>query len=145
MIFVENEKTATAQAAHISGDFILECLQIRERGKQASDDIKVVTYSGIPNGLSIFAPPKFALPIRMKIAIIGSGAVGSFYGGNLALTGECEVHFLMRADLDRVSSDGLFLKSETRGDVHLPSVNCHAATEEIGPADLVIVALESDR
>ncbi|MDC0259111.1 2-dehydropantoate 2-reductase [Verrucomicrobiales bacterium] len=79
----------------------------------------------------------------MKIAIIGSGAVGSFYGGNLALTGECEVHFLMRADLDRVSSDGLFLKSETRGDVHLPSVNCHAATEEIGPADLVIVALKA--
>ena len=79
----------------------------------------------------------------MKIAIIGSGAVGSFYGGNLALTGECEVHFLMRADLETVRREGLTLRSETRGDVHLPSVNCHSKTEEIGTVDLVIVALKA--
>ncbi len=79
----------------------------------------------------------------MKIAIVGSGAVGSFYGGNLALTGQCEVHFLMRADLETVKRDGLHLKSETRGDVHLPEVNCAATTGEIGPVDLVIVALKA--
>ncbi|NNE90920.1 MAG: 2-dehydropantoate 2-reductase [Verrucomicrobiales bacterium] len=79
----------------------------------------------------------------MKIAVVGSGAVGCFYGGNLALTGDCDVHFLMRSDLETVRRDGLFLKSECRGDVHLRKINCHASTAEIGAVDLVFVAIKA--
>jgi len=35
----------------------------------------------------------------MKIAVVGCGAVGSFYGAKLARAGE-EVHFLLRSDYD---------------------------------------------
>ena len=37
----------------------------------------------------------------MKIAVIGSGAVGCFYGARLARSGQ-DVHFLMRRDLEAV-------------------------------------------
>jgi 2-dehydropantoate 2-reductase len=76
-----------------------------------------------------------------KIAVIGSGAVGGYYGGLLAHTGH-EVHFLMRTDLEAVRAGGLSLY--TRGQrVHLPRVSAHASTEEIGPCDLVIIALKA--
>ena len=76
-----------------------------------------------------------------KIAVVGSGAVGGYYGGMLAHAG-CDVHFLMRTDLDTVRRDGL--RIFTKGsEVHLPRVQCAATTEEIGAADLVIVALKA--
>ena len=76
-----------------------------------------------------------------RIAVIGSGAVGCYYGGMLARSGG-EVHFLMRADLAAVRECGLTIR--TRGeDVHLARVNASATTAEIGPCDLVIIALKA--
>ena len=76
-----------------------------------------------------------------KIAVVGSGAVGCYYGGMLAQAGH-DVHFLMRADLDTVQREGL--RIFTKGNaVHLPRVQCAATTEEIGAADLVIIALKA--
>ena len=43
-----------------------------------------------------------------KIAVVGSGAVGCYYGGMLAHAGH-DVHFLMRSDLDTVRRDGLVI------------------------------------
>ncbi len=76
-----------------------------------------------------------------KIAVVGSGAVGGYYGGMLAHAG-CDVHFLMRADLDTVRREGLRIFTKG-GDVHLPRVQCAATPEEIGAADLVIIALKA--
>ena len=76
-----------------------------------------------------------------KIAVVGSGAVGCYYGGMLAHAGY-EVHFLMRADLDTVRREGLRIFTKG-GEVHMPRVQCAATTEEIGAADLVIIALKA--
>ena len=76
-----------------------------------------------------------------KIAIVGSGAVGSYYGGMLAHAGE-DVHFLLRSDLAAVQEKGLTI--HTKGEtVHLEKVHAHGSTAEIGPCDLVIIALKA--
>ena len=53
----------------------------------------------------------------MKIAVIGSGAVGLLYGARLARTGH-DVRFLMRRDLQAVRRRGLTVES-CDGDFHL--------------------------
>lgn len=76
-----------------------------------------------------------------RIAIVGSGAVGCYYGGRLAQHGH-EVHFLMRSDYEVVKRDGLKITSH-HGDFALPQVNCHRSTSEIGQCDLVIIAMKA--
>ena len=76
-----------------------------------------------------------------KIAVVGSGAVGCYYGGMLARAGR-DVRFLMRADLETVRAHGLTII--TRGEtLRLPDVRAFATAREIGPCDLVIVALKT--
>lgn len=86
-------------------------------------------------------PAARLFPFRPRIAIVGSGAVGCYYGGRLAQHGH-EVHFLLRADYDAVRQNGLRVKS-CDGDFDLPQVSCHRSTAEIGPCDLVIVAMKT--
>lgn len=42
----------------------------------------------------------------MRYAIIGTGAIGTYYGGLLAKAGK-EVHFLLRSDYEHVKANGL--------------------------------------
>ncbi|HAL70932.1 MAG TPA: 2-dehydropantoate 2-reductase [Verrucomicrobiales bacterium] len=74
-----------------------------------------------------------------RVAIIGAGAVGCYYGGRLAQHGH-DVHFLMRSDYETVVRDGLHITSP-QGDVHI-KVNAHRSTADIGPCDLVIIAMK---
>ena len=46
----------------------------------------------------------------MKIAVIGTGAVGGYYGGLLAQNGQ-DVHFLLNSDYDHVNKFGLKVDS----------------------------------
>ena len=80
------------------------------------------------------------MPPLSTIAIVGSGSVGCYYGARLALKNE--VAFLMRRDLDAVRQKGLTIHS-VAGDFHLDRVSAFATTEEIGPVDLVIIALKT--
>ena len=73
-----------------------------------------------------------------RVAVVGSGAIGLYYGGRLAAAGE-DVHFLMRSDWDVVSQNGLEVES-VHGDFKLPVVKAYRDARDIGPADLVIVA-----
>jgi 2-dehydropantoate 2-reductase len=73
-----------------------------------------------------------------KIAVVGSGAVGLYYGGRLAEAGE-QVHFLARSDYGALTRDGLKVKS-VHGDFELPQVNTSLRASDIGPVDLVIIA-----
>ena len=76
-----------------------------------------------------------------RIAVVGSGAVGSYYGGMLARSG-VDVSFLMRADLAMVRERGMTIR--TRGeDLHLAKVKAFATTAEIGRCDLVLIALKA--
>ena len=78
---------------------------------------------------------KHFLP-RFRIAIVGSGAIGCYYGGKLASFGR-DVHFLMRSDTSAVRKSGLRIRSKTEN-IHVAKVNVHQTTAEIGPCDLVI-------
>src|SRR5690625_1634520 len=78
----------------------------------------------------------------MKIVIIGSGAIGSYYGARLAQSGQ-EVHFLIRSDLETVQKNGLRIEEEGKETFLLKPVKAHASTSEIGPCDLVIIALKT--
>tara|TARA_Y100000588_G_C14175062_1_gene890971 strand:+ start:510 stop:1472 length:963 start_codon:yes stop_codon:yes gene_type:complete len=80
--------------------------------------------------------------LNPKIAIVGSGAVGSYYGAKLAISG-ANVHFLMRSDLDHVRRFGLRVESHETGTEHLNNVNAYESTEDIGQCDLVIIALKA--
>ena len=73
-----------------------------------------------------------------SVAVVGSGAIGLYYGGRLAAAGE-DVKFLLRSDFEIISRDGLKIES-VHGDFELPAVNAYRTSEEIGPVDLVIVA-----
>ena len=73
-----------------------------------------------------------------SVAVVGSGAIGLYYGGRLAKAGE-DVRFLLRSDFDAISKDGLKVES-VNGDFSLPQVSAYRTPEEIGPVDLVIVA-----
>ncbi len=73
--------------------------------------------------------------------MIGSGAVGCYYGGRLALRGN-DVRFLMRADLEHVRRHGLEVRS-CFGDFHLPAVQAFGTTEEMGECDLVLITLKT--
>lgn len=76
----------------------------------------------------------------MKIAVVGCGALGSFYGARLARAGS-EVHFLLRSDYAAVRRDGLTIQS-IDGDFHLrPS--CARRPEEIDRVDLVLIGLKT--
>jgi 2-dehydropantoate 2-reductase len=48
----------------------------------------------------------------------------------------------MRKDLEHVRGEGLRIQS-SEGDFDLPEVNCHGSTEEIGPVDVVLIALKA--
>lgn len=76
----------------------------------------------------------------MKIAVVGCGALGSFYGAKLCRDGR-EVHFLLRSDYDVVRSRGVSIRSP-EGDFNARP-KCARAPEEIGPADLVIIGLKT--
>jgi 2-dehydropantoate 2-reductase len=76
----------------------------------------------------------------MKIAVVGCGAVGSFYGAKLACAGH-EVHFLLRSDYETVRRQGFLIRSP-EGDFQVRP-RCARCPEEIGPADFVLIGLKT--
>src|SRR5215471_10853079 len=76
----------------------------------------------------------------MKIAVVGCGAVGSFYGARLAYAGN-EVHFLLRSDYEVVRRNGVLIRSP-QGDFHVDP-KCARAPEDIGLCELVLIALKT--
>lgn len=78
----------------------------------------------------------------MKIAVIGAGGVGGYFGGRLARAGN-EVTFLARgAHLEAMRTNGLTVKS-VLGDFHLENVQATDDMETIGIVDLIIIGLKA--
>jgi 2-dehydropantoate 2-reductase len=78
----------------------------------------------------------------MRFAILGSGAVGGYFGAKLAKSGQ-QVTFIARgAHLDAIRSKGLEIKSPKLGDfiVRAPAAS---DTATVGPVDVVIVAVKA--
>ena len=78
---------------------------------------------------------------NFRIAVVGAGAIGLYYGGKLADFGR-EVHFLLRRDYNTVRKHGLRIRSKSE-DIHVAKVLAHRSTAEIGPCDLVLVAVKT--
>ena len=76
----------------------------------------------------------------MKIAIVGCGAVGSFYGAKLCRVGQ-DVQFLLRSDYDAVRQSGVTVRS-FEGDFHVQP-ECARTRDEIGVCDVVLIGLKT--
>ncbi len=77
----------------------------------------------------------------LRYGVVGTGAVGGFYGIRLAHAG-ARVQFLLRGGaLDR-AAHGLSLTSP-EGDLHLSTVNEAARWDELEPCDVLIVAAKA--
>lgn len=73
----------------------------------------------------------------MKIAVMGAGALGCYFGGRLAAAG-ADIAFIARgAHLEALRRDGLRVESPL-GDLHLPEVAATDDPAEVGPVDFVL-------
>lgn len=78
----------------------------------------------------------------MRIAVIGAGGVGGYFGGRLAKAGH-DVTFIARgATLEALRADGLRVDS-ILGDFTLSPVNATDDPTSIGPVDAVLMAVKA--
>jgi len=79
--------------------------------------------------------------VARRYAILGTGALGGFYGARLRRAG-VEVHFLLHSDLEHVRRHGLVVDSKD-GDFVLPAVHAHGDVADMPACDVVVVALKT--
>jgi 2-dehydropantoate 2-reductase len=77
----------------------------------------------------------------MKIAVVGTGAIGSYYGGKLAYQG-CDVHFLVRSGLAKIKRSGIRIRGK-KENFHIARAKAYKTADAIGPCDLVLIALKA--
>lgn len=78
---------------------------------------------------------------KRSYGIIGTGAIGGYYGACLQKAG-FPVHFLLRSDYEQVQKRGLIIQS-VKGNFTLPQVNAYADASQMPPCDVVVVALKT--
>jgi len=76
----------------------------------------------------------------MKIAVVGCGALGCFYGARLCQAGQ-DVHLLLRSNYETIRDEGLRIDSAKEGLFVRP--HAHDAPESIDKCDLVVVSLKT--
>ena len=78
----------------------------------------------------------------MRIAVMGAGAVGGYYGARLALVGH-DVTFIARgAHLDAIRAQGLHVRSPALGDF-TARARAEQDTARVGRVDLVLFAVKA--
>lgn len=77
----------------------------------------------------------------MKYGIIGTGALGGYYGGSLAEAGK-DVHFLFNSDYEYVKKNGLKVDS-INGNFHLKTINAYNNVKDMPKCDVVLVCLKT--
>src|SRR5258706_14233246 len=78
----------------------------------------------------------------MRIAMMGSGGVGGFFGGRLSHAGY-DVTFIARgAHLKAMRASGLTIENEPQGDIHIAKVKATGEPATVGPAELVTHSLK---
>ncbi len=81
------------------------------------------------------------LPNPRSYTVLGTGALGGFYGACLQQAG-LDVHFLLHRDYEHVRQNGLIIES-IDGDFRLPVVKAYASVERIPACDVVLLALKT--
>ena len=81
------------------------------------------------------------LPPQPVIGILGTGALGGYYGACLVRAG-CNVHFLCRSDADHIRRHGLTVESvgHWKDTLRVPVA---ATPAELPPLDLAVVAMKT--
>lgn len=74
-------------------------------------------------------------------AILGTGALGGYYGACLQRAG-LDVHFLLRSDYEYVNKRGLVIESPD-DDFILPQVRAYSDVSQMPSCDVVVVALKT--
>jgi 2-dehydropantoate 2-reductase len=78
----------------------------------------------------------------MKIAVVGAGAVGGYFGGRLAAAGE-KVTFLARGShLEAIRREGLSIESAL-GNARIHPARATGDPSAVGPVDLVMIAVKN--
>ncbi|MGB9088996.1 MAG: putative 2-dehydropantoate 2-reductase [Pseudomonas farsensis] len=80
-------------------------------------------------------------PRSTRIGIIGTGAIGGFYGLMLARAG-FDVHFLLRSEYQAVREHGIRVDSAVHGQVHMP-VNAYANAADMPPCNWLLVGAKA--
>lgn len=80
--------------------------------------------------------------IGPRIGIIGTGAIGGFYGVMLARAG-FDVHFLLRSEYDAVVRDGLHINSAVHGALQLKPVQAYRDVAQMPPCDWLLVGAKT--
>ena len=79
--------------------------------------------------------------MNLRYAIVGSGAIGGYYGGRLAHSG-CDVHFLFNTEYEHVAQNGLRVDS-VKGDFVINPIKAYKSTADMPKCDIVLVGLKS--
>ncbi len=79
---------------------------------------------------------------KPRVGIIGTGAIGGFYGVMLARAG-FDVHFLLRSEFSTVVEQGLRLNSAQHGALTLDPVQAYASAEQMPPCDWLLVGAKT--
>jgi len=79
---------------------------------------------------------------QLRIGIIGTGAIGGFYGLMLARAG-FEVHFLLRSEYEAVKNNGLRVNSALHGELVLPQVNAWNDVAQMPACDWLLVGAKT--
>jgi 2-dehydropantoate 2-reductase len=78
----------------------------------------------------------------MRVAVIGAGGVGGYYGGMLARSG-VDVTFIARGtQLEAIRSNGLTVKTTHVGEFTVP-VQATSDPNAVGPVELVLVCVKT--
>lgn len=78
----------------------------------------------------------------MRIAMMGSGGVGGYFGGRMAAAGS-DVTFIARGrHLEAMRREGLKISSRDMGDAHIHPAAATDDPESVGPVDYVIVGVK---
>jgi len=77
----------------------------------------------------------------MRIGIVGSGAVGLYYGARLQRSGQ-DIHFLLRGDYAAIMRSGIRVRASDTS-FQIKDVSGYRDSSEIGEVDLVIVSVKS--
>jgi len=78
----------------------------------------------------------------MKIAIMGSGGIGGYFGGRLAAAGQ-DVTFIARGEhLKAIQVNGLKIESEHHGDALINPAQATDDPSSVGPVDFIIFGVK---
>jgi len=77
----------------------------------------------------------------MRIAVVGTGGVGGYFGARLAAGGN-PVTFVARGQhLEAIQRNGLTIQS-SRGDLHLDNVHAVDSIRKVEAVDLILIAVK---